>query len=170
MEDGRNRSYINRTALDEYLTLTTAVAVRVFDFTRYQPQHFGGWSRKRDETIEADGTDLHYRKAVEKGYASYTRGFQIARPATTPQDIHDRLHGRDEDEKRYTSFIAQDWKNNIVTEVTCNPKGLSNYFTQSDLPFEITPAFFRPEVQRYKRTQINTYWKLGRSLATTLGT
>jgi hypothetical protein len=43
-------------------------------------------------------------------------------------------------------------KNNVVTEISCDPKCLANYFTKSDLPFEITPAFFRPDVLlKYKK-------------------
>jgi len=39
----------------------------------------------------------------------------------------------------------------VITEISCNPTCLANYFTKSDLPFEISPAFFRPEVLlRYK--------------------
>jgi hypothetical protein len=34
------------------------------------------------------------------------------------------------------------------------PDATANYFTESDLPFETTPAFFRPEVLlRTKRTK-----------------
>ena len=53
--------------------------------------------------------------------------------------------------KQYESFIAYDLKNGVVEEISCAPGATANYFTKSDLPFEITPAFFRPEVlQRYK--------------------
>jgi len=51
----------------------------------------------------------------------------------------------------YVSFIALDWKNGVVKEVSCAPGATANYFTASNLPFELSPAFFRPEVlSKYK--------------------
>jgi hypothetical protein len=142
---------INRTVLDEYLTLTEAVIVRVFDFTRFESKNFGGWNHRHEEQLITD-QGFHYRKVIEKGHASYSRGFQIVRSTIDRKAIFDRLHGRNEQQKQYASFIAQDWKNNVVTEISCDPKGLANYFTKSDLPFEITPAFFRPDVLlKYKK-------------------
>ena len=47
--------------------------------------------------------------------------------------------------------IAHDWKNKVVKEISSAPGATANYFTQSDLPFELSPAFFRPEVlSKYK--------------------
>lgn len=39
-----------------------------------------------------------------------------------------------------------DWKHKKVHECSCDPTRLGNYFVESDLPFETSPAFFRPEV------------------------
>jgi len=142
---------IVREILDEYLTLTEAAIVRVLDNTRYEPTQFRGWRNARSEVFVEDG-DLYYRRAVEANYASYARGFQIVRSNLSKQDLRGRMQGEHAEEKRYASFIAQDWKNNVVTETSCDPKFLANYFTKSDLPFEITPAFFRPDVLlKYKK-------------------
>ncbi len=142
---------IARDVLDEYLGLTEAAIVRLFDITRYEPTKFGGWTNARTDAVVADG-DFYYRKGVEAGCASYSRGFQILRSKLSKQDIRNRLHGEQPEEKRYASFIAQDWKNNVVTEISCDPKCLANYFTKSDLPYEVTPAFFRPDVLlKYKK-------------------
>jgi hypothetical protein len=58
----------------------------------------------------------------------------------------------DESAKQYASFKAYDWKNRKLAEISCAPSALASYFERdSPLPFQITPAFFRPEVlQRYK--------------------
>jgi hypothetical protein len=142
---------IAREILDEYLTLTEAAIVRVFDITRFEPTKFGGWRDARTEALVEDG-GLYYRKAVEAGYASYARGFQVVRSPLNKEAVRSRLHGKHADEKRYASFIAQDVKNNVVAEISCAPECLANYFTKSDLPFEITPAFFRPDVLlKYKK-------------------
>jgi hypothetical protein len=142
---------IDRTTLDEYLALTSAAVVRVFDFTRLQPGNFGGWSSEREEKRVDDG-DLHYRICVDEGNGGYSRGFQLIRSKETKGTVYKRMWPDQEEEKEYASFIAHDWKNKIVGEISCDPKSLSNYFTKSDKPFEITPAFFRPEVLlKYKK-------------------
>ncbi len=141
----------NRKVLDEYLALTDSVIARTFDFTHYRPSQFGGWSAPHLAEYTTDG-DLSYRTHLEPGHASYLRGFQIVRPVTTKESLikrHDPT-ARDE-ERQYASFIAHDWKNKVVREVSCAPGATANYFTKSDLPFELSPAFFRPEVlSKYK--------------------
>jgi hypothetical protein len=142
---------VDRTTLDEYLALTDAAIIRVFDFTRFQPKNFNGWNSEREEKRVDDG-DLHYRVAVEKGNGSYSRGFQVVLSKETKDTVYKRMWPNDEAEKKYASFIAYDWKNKVVGEISCDPKYLSNYFTKSDKPFEITPAFFRPDVLlKYKK-------------------
>lgn len=140
---------IDRSVLDEYLALTDAAVVRLFDFTRYERNHFGGWrALHKEERI--DRGDLHYRMVLEKGHASYSRGFQLVRSSDSKAAICRRFSS--DEPKQYASFIAQDWKNNVIAEISCDPKCLASYFQESNLPFEITPAFFRPEVLlKYKK-------------------
>jgi len=47
---------------------------------------------------------------------------------------------------------VQDWKNNtILKDYSIDPKNFANYFTESDLPFETSPIFFKAEVlDKYK--------------------
>jgi hypothetical protein len=134
-----------RSVLDEYLVLTDSVIIRPFDFTRYRPP-FSHWGNHED-VHTSSGTDLFYRFHIERGNASYLRGCEIVRPLASKESILRRydFRGHDED-KQYASFIAYDWKNRIVREISCAPGATSNYFTKSSLPFEVTPAFFRPEV------------------------
>ncbi len=149
--DGGTLVTVLREALDEYLALTEAAVVRFFDVTRCKQTGFAGWRNERTELESRDGAS-HYRKAVEPGYASYTRGFQVVRPNFDKLDVLERSRGECDDEKCYAEFISQDWKNNVVAEISCSPTSLANYFTKSDLPFEITPAFFRPDVLlKYKK-------------------
>jgi hypothetical protein len=52
---------------------------------------------------------------------------------------------------QYATFKIFDRKNNRNVETSCAPGSITNYFTKNDLPWEISPAFFRPEVlTRYK--------------------
>ena len=141
----------NRDLIDDYLALTDAAMVRVFDLTRYDPDQFGGWSDKREERFFTDG-DLHYRKVIKDNYGIYTRGFQVVRTVTSKRDLYNRFNAASDSDNQYASFISQDWKNDIVTEISCDPRYLSSYFVESDLPYEITPAFFRPDVLlKYKK-------------------
>jgi hypothetical protein len=150
-EFGASAVVINRELLDEYLVLTQSAIVRMFDFTRYRTGKFDGWRDRQFSDYEVH-EDLWYRAHTEPGYASYLRGVHLVYPAITKAEVlrrHDHMQrnaGRD-----YASFIAYDFKNKVVREVSTAPGATANYFTQSDLPFEMTPAFFRPEVLlRYK--------------------
>jgi hypothetical protein len=137
-----------RRVLDEYLLISGAVAMRAFDFTRYG-KGFPGWGNNRSETKRTD-TEFGYTLTIQRGVGSYMRGVQIVRPLESGAQFHYRLTHAHE-AKQYESFIAYDLKNGVVEEISCAPGATANYFTKSDLPFEITPAFFRPEVlKRYK--------------------
>ncbi len=58
----------------------------------------------------------------------------------------------DSSKRQYASFLIIDRKNGgKLVETSCSPDHIVNYFTESNLPWEISPAFFRPEVlQKYK--------------------
>ena len=63
-----------------------------------------------------------------------------------------RLSGEPEQPRQYATFRALDFKHGSVTECSCDPDGLGNYFVPSDKPFSTSPAFLRPEViLRYKQ-------------------
>ena len=53
--------------------------------------------------------------------------------------------------RSYAKFKIYDRKNDTNVETSCGPEFISNYFQKSELPWEISPAFFRPEVlHRFK--------------------
>ena len=136
---------MNRDLLDDYLLLTDSAIVLTFDFTRYRPP-FSHWSELSDiEAVAENG--LFFRFHIEEGRASYFRGAQIVPPRADKESLQER-YGLDSrrQEKQYASFIAIDWKNGVIEEISCAPGATSNYFTKSELPFELSPAFFRPEV------------------------
>jgi hypothetical protein len=56
--------------------------------------------------------------------------------------IIERFDYRVAKDKQYASFIAVDWKNDLLKEISCAPGHTANYFTKSDLPFEVAhPGF-----------------------------
>jgi hypothetical protein len=134
-----------RTVLDEYLALTDSAIVRTFDFTRYRHLHFGGWSGQHDPLCTKED-DLFYRSHFEPGHASYIRGYQIVRCLISKESVIERFDPTAKEELQYASFIAHDWKNRVVREISCAPGQTANYFTKSELPFELSPAFFKPDV------------------------
>lgn len=131
--------------IDDYAALTDSVIVRTFDFTFCDLSRFSGWaeSYKVEQTLEQD---VFYNAHVEKGHAAFRRGCQLVWPSTTKESIIGHFEPGAKRNRRYASFIAHDWKHDVVKEICCSPEHLANYFTESDLPFETTPAFFRPEV------------------------
>jgi hypothetical protein len=74
------------------------------------------------------------------------------RTSLTPQAITNQWKNAiDPSNKRYETFKIQDWKNKRLVECSCSPNAISNYFTKSEKPYEVSPAFFRPEVlAKYK--------------------
>ncbi len=139
----------SRQFLDNYLNASHSIAVRVFDFTRFDNKSFSGWGDGRNETKREDA-EFAYNLTIQPGVGSYLRGVQIIHPAEAMPEFHYRLTHKHE-AKQYESFMALDWKNGVIREISCAPGATSNYSTKSELPYEVTPAFFRPEVlRRYK--------------------
>lgn len=133
-----------RDLLNDFMNLTKSVLVRTFDFSRFRSSNFMGYGGDGEEERDAFN-EIHYRSFVMPGHASYMRGAQVIRPSGSMRDFIRRLE-RKEVDPEYASFIAMDVKNNRVTEISCAPGCTATYFMKSDLPFEISPAFFRPEV------------------------
>jgi len=135
--------------LENYLAASNASLVRMFDFTLLRRPGFSGWSDgPTQEFIESP--DFFYRRKVMPDYAAYTRGVQIIRPHRSPQaiftSITDGWFGNKN--KQHAEFIAYDWRNKRVTRISTDPAATTNYFQAKGnvLSFELSPAFFRPEV------------------------
>jgi hypothetical protein len=132
--------------LHEYAVLTRSALVWMFDFTRFRLGDFGSWDLRREDGL-ADGTGIYYRQGLQPGSASYMRGVQIRWVALSREALLEDLWGSDRrPEKQYATLVAHDWRHNCIAEISCAPSALANYFSESDLPFETTPAFFHPEV------------------------
>ena len=141
---------VRREVLDEYMTMTGQSLVLLFDSTRFDSKTFNGWPNQTIEDHEAD-PEIWYYLGRSESVASYLRGFQIIRSRLTKKDLARRYSGDQDKAKQYTTFITHDWKHKEVRECSCNPMQLGNYFVESDLPLEISPVFFRPEVlAKYK--------------------
>lgn len=142
---------IDAHQLHRYMAVTETALVMKFDFTRVPSgSFFRGWQNpKRGHYAEGD---LFYHSGVQAN-CSFVHGSLILRPALTKAMMINRSRRDwDDEDKEYATFKAQDWKNERLAEISCSPKALASYFEKdSPLPFQTTPAFFRPEVlQKYK--------------------
>lgn len=141
---------IKLEALHRYMAVTETVLVTRFDFTRYIPGSFGGWSETARNEVAED--DLFYNGGIQAN-GSFVNGALILRPILTKAMLIERARRSwNQADKKYTVFKAHDWKNARLAEISCSPSDLASYFeTDSPLPFQTTPAFFRPDVlQKYK--------------------
>jgi hypothetical protein len=136
--------------LEEYLTASNTSVVRMFDFTLLQrSEEFSGWSDgEAEEFQEAD--HFFYKQRVMPGYAAYTRGVQIIRPRRNKKVIFTGMKQgwSSQKDKKYVEYTAHDWRNKQIRTISTDPSATTNYFDAKDnsLPFELSPAFFRPEV------------------------
>jgi hypothetical protein len=136
---------IDAEQLHRYMAVTETALVTKFDFTRYVPKLFSQWSDvERGEVNEAD---LFYHTGIQTD-GSFANGAMITRPLLTKDILIAKANRNWKDEgKQYATFKAYDWKNKREAEVSCAPWALASYFEKdSDLPFQVTPAFFRPDV------------------------
>ena len=161
---GRTVVTIKRSVIDEYMGITDTTMVRMFEITRWNPRSFGGWTGDHDAELRTDD-DLIYRRHVEPQHAGYMRGVQIVssripqKDTAAPNDLEDQCA------RKYESFVAIDWKHDTVREISTEPGQTADYFVQSDLPFEMSPAFFRPEVLLRYKSDSDKYTLQDRSIS-----
>jgi hypothetical protein len=160
----KGRSVImDRHVLNEYLTLTKQSLLFLFDSTRLDSKNFNGWGKQNLRDYEAS-PDIWYYMGRTGGTASYIRGFQIIRSPLKKKDLPQRFGFGKSKGREYVTFLTQDWKHNLIQECSSNPDQLGNYFIESDLPFEISPVFFRPEVISKYKADSDKYQFWGRSI------
>jgi hypothetical protein len=146
--------------LEEYLVASNASLVRMFDFALFRKTRFSGWSNGPEQKIQ-DTDDFFYRRRVTGAQAAYTRGVQIVRPRRTMEAVHKAVVGESfgDQNKQYAEFIAWDWRNKQISKISTDPSASTNYFVAKDneLPYELSPAFFRPEVLSKYKTDREKY-------------
>ena len=152
--EGSRLVSVARDELDQYLAASRMAIIQMFDFTLLRRDQFSGWGDGGEE-IHSYGRDLHYRQKITSGLAAYTRGFQIIYPReeyeSAQQVLHNSIYGSKP--KTYVEFIARDWRSDRVCKISTAPAATTNYFEMqnNDLPHELSPAFFKPEVlSKYK--------------------
>ena len=153
--------------LEKYLSAMDSVLVRRFDFTLLRRDKFNGWPKI--PPVETDASnEMSYHQLVCPGHAAYTTGRQIIRPKKTKKSIQNEIRGvvGDSPKRQFAEFIAFDFRNNMVTEISTSPEATTNYFQAegNSLPFELSPVFFRPEVLSKYKTDRDKYSFVDRDL------
>lgn len=145
--------------LEEYLSVCDAALVRRFDFTLLRYEGLSGWSDEPPQETQESG-DFYYRRKIQDNGA-YTSGIQIVRPRRDETEvaagIKDSWSGTKT--KKHVEFTAFDRRHNRLATISTDPDASTNYFTAKDnsLPFELSPAFFRPEVLSKYKTDHDKY-------------
>lgn len=136
--------------LAEYMAVSGQALFRKFDFTRVPYGNFHGWHDHSRDAHKA--ADLFYSLGVMPGHASYVNGGQVIRTTLTVEMmVAAWREAENRDNRRYETFKIFDRKNNDQVDCSCSPESIVSYFENSDKPWTISPAFFRPDVlARYK--------------------
>jgi hypothetical protein len=152
--DGKSGEHLDavtilRADLDKFMALSKQSLVIRFDFTRFEPKNFSGWGELHRAEVSVD--DLYYHSGLSSE-GSYCNGVLVVRPKITVGKLIKQWKAEENRSNRqYAIFKIYDRKNSKNVETSCAPAYLSNYFQDSELPWEISPAFFRAEVlHRFK--------------------
>ena len=130
----------------------SASATRGWASVRSTSRSHGAPSRTSSMSSRG-GWSAAYRQNVDVGTASYTRGIQIVRQSRPSAEIFSRMKRESHGTAQYVDFVAHDWRNGRVSTISTDPCATTNYFQtdNNSLPFELSPAFFKPEVlSKYK--------------------
>ena len=149
-----------REPLELYLAASNSVLVRMFVFTLLRHENFTGWSDGPENVIR-ETNDFFYRQKIDPGKAAYTRGVQIIRPSRPKSELFSSLEGSrsNEQEGNYVEFVAHDLRNKRIANISTDPSATTNYVQaqENSLPFEVSPAFFRPDVLWKYRSNSDKY-------------
>ena len=149
-----------REPLEQYVTAAGYVLVRFFDFTISNYSKARTWDGT-ERTRHITSPELFYDQGIHPDGHSFMRGVHILHPATPKEDLFrsmiDPRYARNN--REYATFIIHDFRNDQIREVSTLPGETTNYFEAKDnsLPFETSPAFFRPEVLSKYKTDREKY-------------
>ncbi len=138
-----------REPLELYLAASNSVLIRLFDFTLFRLGEFTGWpDSPEDEFTESD--TLIFRQKIDAGKAAYTRGVQIIQASRPKAELFASLEvsWSGSKERDYEEFVAIDWRNDCIARISTDPTATTSYFEahKNNLPYQISPVFFRPDV------------------------
>ena len=139
----------SREDLEEYLAASDSLLVRLFDFTLTRPDRFDGWPDFAPPKVRDSNPELVFKQKIFPGFGSYARGYQFVYVSPS-HEVWARQRERwfGGGGEKGVEFWAHDWRNRTITKISTRSGATANYFNAegTTLPFELSPAFFRPEV------------------------
>jgi hypothetical protein len=156
--------WIDREILEMHMAATKTCLLLNFDSTIHTSP-FHGYDDGDVACFYHDAFGLYMRHLVGET-ASYFRGTQVLWPRHTAESLGQAILQAKRAPKEYVSFIAQDWRHDTVTDVSCDPAKLASYFDakHNDAPFQTSLVFFKPEVLDRYRADRDKYDLNDRSL------
>ena len=149
-----------REPLERYTTVAGCLLVRFFDFTTVNHAKLTFWDGG-ERTRQIISPELFYDQCIHPDGHSFVRGVQILKSLVPREDLFRPMiyPWYQRKNREYASFLIHDIRNNEITEVSTRPGDTTNYFQTDDnsLPFEMSPAFFRPEVLLKYKTDRDKY-------------
>jgi hypothetical protein len=147
---------VSLEALEPYMLLKDSVLIRLFNIPRAESWAHVSWEGRDEQLVRKPRAGIHAKLVTASDsrgpVASKLRGFQMIERKQSDETLLRILKGESPQPKQYASFTAMDFRNGRIHSCSCDPDRLGNYFVESDLPFETSPAFFNPEVlARYKQ-------------------
>lgn len=128
-----------REPFEEYLAASQSVLVQMFDFTLGKLADMN-WRYAPENIIKK--THIFFRQKLDLGKSAHTHGVQIIRSRRSNSEVFASIKGGQE--RQYAEFIAYDFLNDCITNISTAPN-------KKSLPFETSPAFFDAEVlSKYK--------------------
>lgn len=147
-KDGREADLVSfrREQLEQYLTVTDSVLVRMFDFELVPDYSSIDKWPDLSEVMVRQGETLFARKQANSDVGCFVRGVQIVRPSHSKAEVFGRP-GPAQGTRSKVAFTAYDWRSKRTIEIS------TNFSEAEDIsrPFELSMVCFRPEVLlRYK--------------------
>ena len=164
-KDGLTLVTFKWSELEQYLSFSNSSLVRMFDFTMFEKGTFHGWPDGPEKRV--DETDQLFYRQKMSGRASYIRGIQIIGPRQDHYGIAGKFKRDEHEPSTYVEFLANDWRNQKICRISTDPSQTTNYFEAAgnNRPFELSPAFFRPEVLSKYKTDREKYTVSSRSIS-----
>ncbi len=139
--------------LDFYMKSTDKALVIKFDFSRFKYSEQLNFGESNEKRINDEC--LYYRFNSNPNQSSYAVGHLVYYSKLNESDLIEEWESKQNlGTKTYVTFQIIDWKNDKYVETSCGPDHVVNYYENSNLPWEISPAFFTPDVlHKYKYDQ-----------------
>ena len=149
-----------REPLEQYLKATGTYLIRFFEIMIINREKFHSWDGADREEVEVS-EDLFLHQTIHRDEQAFTRGVQIIRVNKSWDEVFPERWGLGDARgpTDFASFTIDDWRNGKIAEVSTAPEDSTNFFVadQNSLPFELSPAFFRPEVLSKYKTDRDKY-------------